>query len=365
MQVKYVYLDRQYRSLRDELLASIDEVFCRAAFILRPQVAEFEQAMAARIGVGHAVGVNSGTDALLLGVHALDLPAGAEVVTVAHTFVSTIAALVHRHLRPVLVDIAEDFNIDPQAAQAAITPRTRAIMVVHMNGRACRMDRVAQIAKRHDLIVMEDAAQALGATFGNRAAGSFGRLAAFSLHPMKVLGAAGDGGFITTSDDNLAGTLRMLRNIGQRERNRFETFAYNSRLDTLQAAICLVKLRMLDAWIARRRALAARYHAALGGIDALTLPPPPSDGDHFDIYSAYVIRTARRDALQAHLTQNAIETMVHWWPPLCRQARLGIGEFDLPLTEKISREIISLPIDPDMTDQEQDFVIEKIIAFFR
>jgi dTDP-4-amino-4,6-dideoxygalactose transaminase len=363
LHVKYIYLDRQYRELRDEILAAVDGIFVRSAFILRPEVAALEAKLAARVGVPHAVGVNSGTDALLIAMHALDLPRGGEVVTVAHTFVATIGAIVQRGLKPVLVDIGEDYNVDPDAAAAAITAQTRAIMVVHLNGRVAQMDRLAALAQRHGLAIVEDAAQALGARYQGRGAGAFGACAAFSLHPMKVLGAAGDAGFLTTPDAALADDFRMLRNIGQRRKNEFETFAYNSRLDTLQAAILQVKLARLDHWIARRRELAARYHAALLPSNSLHLPPPPSDGDHFDIYSSYVIRHERRDALAEHLGRAGIETMIHWWPPLCRQPQLGLENLDLPLTERISREVLSIPIDPYMTDAEQDYVVEQILDF--
>lgn len=365
MQVKYLYLDRQYRQQRQEILTAVDGIFSRSAFILRPEVAQIETALAARIGVAHAIGVNSGTDALVIGMHALDLPRGAEVLTVAHTFVSTIAAIVQRGLKPVLVDIGEDYNIDPDAAEAAITPNTRGIIVVHLNGRVVRMDRIGALAEKHGLVLMEDAAQALGAKFKGSGAGSFGNCAAFSLHPMKVLGAAGDAGLLTTGDAVLADEFRMLRNIGQRRKNEFETYAYNSRLDTLQAAILLVKLAKLDNWITRRRKLAARYHAALSRSDTLRLPPPPSDGDHFDVYSSYVIRYKRRDALADHLTKAGIETMIHWWPPLCQQLQLHLDNVNLPVTERISQEVLSIPIDPDMTDEEQDYVVEKILDFVK
>jgi dTDP-4-amino-4,6-dideoxygalactose transaminase len=363
LQIKYVYLDRQYRELREEILAAVDGIFARSAFILRPEVAALEAALAARIGVPHAVGVNSGTDALLIAMHALNLPPGAEVVTVAHTFVATVGAIVQRGLKPVLVDVGEDYNIDPDAAAAAITAQTRAIMVVHLNGRVAQMDRIAALAQRHGLALVEDAAQALGARYKGRGAGAFGACAAFSLHPMKVLGAAGDGGFLTAADARLADDFRMLRNIGQRRKNEFEAFAYNSRLDTLQAAIVAVKLDRLDRYIARRRELAARYHEALSPSNALRLPPPPADGDHFDIYSSYVIRHVRRDALVEHLAKAGIETMIHWWPPLCRQPQLGLANLDLPLTERVSREVLSIPIDPYMTDAEQDYVVEQILDF--
>ena len=363
MQVRYIYLDRQYRTLRREILDAVDGIFQRAAFILRPEVTELERALAARLGVGHVVGLNSGTDALRLGMHGLDLPAGCEVLTPAHTFISTIGAIVQAGLRPVFVDIGADYNVDPDAIEAAITPNTRAIMVVHLNGRVCRMDRIEAIAKRRGLSIIEDAAQAIDAKFDGRAAGAFGRWGAFSLHPMKILGAAGDAGFLTTNDAAFADEIRMLRNIGQREKNVFETFGYNSRLDTLQAAICLVKLARLDAWVAQRRRLAARYDSELSGLNWLTLPPPPGDGEHYDVYSSYVVRTARRDELRDHLAQAGIETMIHWWPPLCEQPRLKLVTEGLAMTERISREVVSLPVDPDMTDDEQAHVIKTIRRF--
>ena len=363
LQVRYTYLERQYDGLRDEILAAVDGIFRRAAFILRPEVTELEQALAARLGAGQAIGVNSGTDALRLGIEALGLPAGAEVITTAHTFVATIGAIVQNGLKPVLVDIAADYNIDPAAIEAAVTPRTRAIMVVHLNGRVCRMDRIDTIAHRHGLNVVEDAAQAIDARFRGQAAGTFGRWGAFSLHPMKVLGAAGDAGFLTTDDDEIADRVRMLRNIGQRQKNVFDGFGYNSRLDTLQAAVCLIKLRLLTAWVARRRALATRYHAALSGLNWIVLPPPPSEGEHFDIYSSYVVRSADRARLRAHLARAGIETMIHWSPPLCAQPQLGLVTDGLVTTERFSREVISLPIDPEMSDGEQDHVIEAILGF--
>jgi dTDP-4-amino-4,6-dideoxygalactose transaminase len=363
VQVRYSYLDRQYQGLRQEILDTVDGIFQRSAFILRPEVAALEGALATRLGASHAVGVNSGTDALYLGIETLKLPTASEVITTAHTFVSTIGAIVQNGLKPVLVDIADDYNIDPNAIEAAVTPQTRAIMVVHLNGRVCRMDRIEAVAKKYDLIIVEDAAQAIDARFRGRAAGTFGKWGAFSLHPMKVIGAAGDGGFVTTNDPEIADDIRMLRNIGQRRKNVFETFGHNSRLDTLQAAICLVKLRLLSVWISRRRALAARYDAALSGLNWITLPPPPSDGEHYDIYSSYIVRTSQRDALRTHLERAHIETMIHWWPPLCAQPQLGLVTDGLHVTERMSREVISLPIDPDMTDSEQDYVIETIRGF--
>ncbi len=363
MNVRYTYLDRQYSSLRPQIMAAMDDIFMRAAFILRPEVAAFEKRVADFLGVAETVGVNSGTDALYLGVRALGLPAGSEVITVAHTFVSSVGAIVHAGLRPVLVDIAGDFNIDPALIEAAITPNTRAIMVVHMNGRVCEMDKIAAIAARHNLIIIEDAAQAIGARYNGKAAGSFGRWGAFSLHPMKILGAGGDGGLLATSDAEIAAQIRMYRNIGQRERGTYETFGFNSRLDTLQAAVCLVKMDHLASWIERRRELAGRYDAALRTLKGLMLPPGPKAEPHYDVYSSYVVCSQARDALRAHLTSAGIETMISWWPPLHRQANLKLDGVKLPVTERISAEVLALPIDSHMTNEEQDYVIDHLRKF--
>lgn len=364
MKVKYIYLDRQYAGIRDEMIAAIDDIMSRGAFILRPELEILEKKLAARLGVAHVVGVNSGTDALYLGVRALNLPAGSEVITVAHTFIATIGAVIHAGLRPVLVDVGGDFNIDPAAVAAAVTSQTKAILVVHMNGRACRMDRIMDIAEQHGLAVIEDAAQAIGARFQGRCAGTFGRWGAFSLHPMKILGVAGDGGFLATDDDKLADDFRMMRNIGQRRKGVFETYAFNSRLDTLQAAICLVKLRHFDSWLDRRRRLAARYDAELAGLPGLTLPPR-NGGEHDDVYASYVIRSDRRDDLQLSLAEAGVETMVHWSPPLHRQPQLAMERVDLPVTEALSQEVLSLPIDPEMTDEEHRHVIDAVATFQR
>lgn len=364
MRVPYTFLDRQYHNHRTEILDTVDDIFSRSAFILRPEVELFERRMASLLNVEDVIGVNSGTDALYLGVRALDLPAGSEVITVAHTFVASVSAIIHAGLRPVLVDVSErDFNIDVNEIESAITPATRAILVVHMNGRACDMAAIEAIADQNGLLVLEDAAQAIGARHGGTPAGAFGTFAAFSLHPMKILGGAGDGGFIATSDRELASKLRAMRNLGQRVKGVYASHAFNSRLDTLQAAICLVKLRHLEKWIDRRRQLAARYDAALAGQNIFVRPIAPCDGTHFDVYSSYVIRSHSRDALSAHLAERGVETMVAWSRALHRQPGLHLDRHSLPVTESISSEVLSLPIDSEMTDDELDYVLENLCSF--
>lgn len=364
MLVRYTYLDRQYQTIRDEILETVDDIFSRSAFILRPEVQEFETRMASMLDVEGVVGVNSGTDALYLGMRALGLPPGGEVITVAHTFVASVSAIVHAGLKPVLVDVLpSDFNIDPAAIAAAITPATCAIMVVHMNGRVCDMAAVKEIAEDHGLLVLEDAAQAIGARLNGVAAGAFGQFAGFSLHPMKILGGGGDGGFIATKDQELAETLRAMRNLGQRQRGVHESHAFNSRLDTLQAAICLVKLRHLGGWTDRRRWLAQRYDDALANLKGLIRPLAPSSGPHYDVYSSYAIRSQARDDLRARLAEKGVETMIAWERPLHRQTGLNLEHHVLPATDRVSREVLSLPIDSEMTDEEQDYVLDVLREF--
>jgi tRNA (guanine-N1)-methyltransferase len=363
--VPYLDLPGQYQNLRGPLQRRFDAVMGSASFILRKEVSEFERWMAAFLGVGEVIGVANGTDALQLVIRASGIGPGDEVITVAHTFVATVASLVHCGARPVLVDIRDDFNINPELIEAAVTPRTKAILPVHMNGRSCDMEAIDRIARRHRLLILEDAAQAIGARYRGRAAGTFGRAGAYSLHPMKTLGVAGDGGFIATEDPALAETLRTLRNHGQRSDGTLACFGFNSRLDNLQAAIALEKGAHLSRWIEARRRQAERYHQRLHELTQLTLPRPPrDDGPHFDTFNSYVVRTAERDRLKTHLEDAGIQVFIHWPVPLHRQADLPIPKVSLPETEQVSRESISLPIHPELSEEAQDRVIRTIRRFF-
>jgi len=363
--VPYINLPKQYLTLREEIRQSLDEVFGSGSFILRSHVEEFEARIAELLGVQHVVGVNSGTDALYLSARALGLGPGDEVITVAHTFVATVASIAHCGAKPVLVDIRDDFNMDVTQLEQAISGRTRAIIPVHLNGRVCEMDTIMAVAQRHRLAVLEDAAQALCARYRGQAAGSFGNAGCFSLHPMKNLSVGGDGGFVGTNDADLADKLRLLRNHGQRSKEEIVCFGFNSRLDNLHAASALVKLKHLPQWNERRRLLARQYHEGLGGIPGLCLPPPPDEESlYYDVFSSYVVRTEQRDALQQRLEQAGIEVFAHWPIPLHHQRSLGLGSWHLPVTECLAQEVLSLPLYPELADEDQDRVIEEVRIFF-
>jgi dTDP-4-amino-4,6-dideoxygalactose transaminase len=362
--VRFVNYPEQYRRLKPELDAAIQRVMENGDFILRQDVREFEERMAARLGVKHAIGLNSGTDALYLSLLALGIGPGDEVMTVAHTFLATVGAIVNCGATPVLVDVGDDHNMDVDLAAKAVTPRTKAIIPVHLNGRMCDMRKVMNLAESHGLAVIEDAAQALGATFMGRPAGSFGATACFSFYPAKILGTPGDGGMVVTSDDSLARLLRGLRDNGRVNwQDQVIGYGFNSRLDNLHAAILNVKLSYLDEHIARRREVARLYQAVLYGAPHLRLPPSPSsDSAYYDVYQNYVVRTPRRDDLVAHLKEKGIETLISWSIPMHRQQALGLSRFNLPETEAISREVLSLPMYPELSDGDVGVVADALLT---
>lgn len=363
--VRFVNYPEQYRRLKPDLDAAIRRVLENGDFILRQDVREFEERMAARLGVKHAIGLNSGTDALYLSLLALGVGPGDEVITVAHTFLATVGAIVNCGATPVLVDVGDDYNMDVDLAAGAVTSRTRAIIPVHLNGRMCDMQKVMRVAESHGLAVIEDAAQALGATFMGRPSGSFGATACYSFYPAKILGTPGDGGMVVTSDDALARQLRGLRDNGRVNwQDQVIGYGFNSRLDNLHAAILNVKLSLLDEFIARRRKIARMYDAALCGVPGLGLPPAPSDGGaFFDVYQNYVVRSPRRDELVVYLREQGIETLISWLLPMHHQTALKLSHFHLPVTEAISREVVSLPMYPEMSDGDVETVAEAVQAF--
>ena len=363
--VRFVDLPKQYLGMRDEIQECLDRVFSEGSFILRKDVADFESQMAKLLGVHSVIGVNSGTDALFLSMKALGVGPGDEVITVAHTFVATIATIVHCGATPVLVDIGDDFNMDASLLEAAITPRTKAIVPVHLNGRACRMDEIMAVARQHELLVIEDAAQALSARFQSQNAGSFGQTGCFSMHPLKLLSVAGDGGFITTQDSELANTLRLLRDHGQKTKEELVCYGFNSRLDNIHAALALVKMQHLPEWVEKRREIAGNYHRGLNNVTALKLPAAPDgESQFFDVYSSFVIRTKQREELLQHLAKANIEAYAHCSKPIHHHELLELGDWDLPKTDQISQEVISLPMHTDLTDADQTYVINQIRAFF-
>ena len=369
--VPFQDLPLQIRTLRAELDAAIEAVLQHGQFILGPEVNAFESAWARFCRTRHAIGVGSGTDALQLILRALKIGPGDEVITVANSFIATAEAISYAGARPVLVDCdLQTHLIDPEAVAAAITPRTRAIMPVHLYGQPANIDALSACAGSHGLALIEDAAQAHGATLHDgRACGALGTAAAFSFYPGKNLGAFGDGGAVTTHDDALAQQLRLLRNWGAVVKYQHEVQGYNSRLDTLQAAILSVKLRHLAAWNESRRRVAAWYRERLEGCDGIVLPvEAPWTGRH--VYHLFVIRILghNRDAVVGALAERGVQAIVHYPIPIHRQkayAELGYKAGAFPHAEAAASTVLSLPMFPEMTPEQCDFVCEQLRAALR
>ena len=368
MKVPLLELVRQYRKLQGEIDPAVKAVLEKGVFILGENVANFEQEAAAYCGTKHAVGVANGTDALELAIKALGIGDGDEVITAPFTFIATTEAICLNGAKPVLVDIEPDtFNIDANRIEKAITPRTRAIIPVHLFGQACDMDAVTGIAKKHGIKVIEDCAQAIGAEFKSKRVGGFGDFGCFSFFPSKNLGCFGDGGMVTTNDTALADKIKMLRAHGQADRYRHETEGRNSRLDELQAAILRIKLRHLDSWNDSRRNNARLYDKLfqdLGRTGKLTIPVEKKDRKH--VYNIYSIKIKDRDKLRESLTVNDVATAVYYPIPLHLQpvySRLGWKKGDFPVSEKACQEVLALPIFPELNEEEIDFVAQNVIDF--
>lgn len=364
--VPFVDYPEHYRRIWDETMGAISEVLSKGDLILRDQLRYFEENIGSFVGVKYAVGVNSGTDALYLSLKAAGVASGDEVITVAHTFVATVAAIVHCGAKPILIDIGQDMNMDVEQLEKVISSKTKAVIPVHLNGRLCDMRKLMKIADKHNLIVIEDAAQALGATLVGEKAGSFGLTGCFSFYPAKVLGAAGDGGILVTNDEEMVEKICLFRDNGlQRTTGDILNYGFNSRLDNLQAAILNVKLKHLPMWIEKRRELASLYHQGLLNLPYLTLPPPPdTEGGFYDVYQNYVIRTEKRDQLAQHLKESGIEILLSWPKPMHYHRALGLDHFHLPVTEQISKEVLSLPLYPELSDEELKYVIESVRDFY-
>jgi dTDP-4-amino-4,6-dideoxygalactose transaminase len=363
--VPFVNAREHFRRYRPEFEAALMSTLENGDLIMREQLRDFEQHLADFVGVRYAVGVNSGYHALHFSMLSAGLGPGDEVITPAHTFVATISAIVHCGATPILVDVADDYNIDLDDVRRKITPRTKAIIPVHLNGRICQMDAVMDIAETHNVKVIEDAAQALGASFDGKNAGSFGLAGCFSFYPFKILGCFGDGGAVTTNDPEVARMVSLLRFNGEdRATGEYHYHGYTALLDNIQAAVLDVKLRRLPEWIDHRRAVAARFRAGLEGVGDLRLPHY-DDPRFSDVYQNYVIRTARRDLLRRFLQENGVETLVHWSKPVWRHRALALGEPELPNTSRICSEVVSLPMSAETSEQDVDTVVELIRGFFQ
>jgi dTDP-4-amino-4,6-dideoxygalactose transaminase len=362
-QVPFVDPRRHYERLKPEIDAAITSCLSQGDLVYRRQLREFEEHLAAFVGVKYAVGVNSGYHALHFALLAAAVGPGDEVVTVAHTFVATVSAIVHAGATPVMLDVGDDYNLDADRLEKAITSRTKAVMCVHLNGRICDMDQIRQIADKHGVLVIEDAAQALGATFNGQRAGSFGMAGCFSFYPFKILGGFGDGGALTTDDPNVARMASLLRYNGEdRQTGEYHYHGYTALLDNVQAAVLDVKLRHLPGWIEHRRTIAERYTAALRGLEGIFVPPC-DDGRRFDVFQNYVIRAVERDLLREHLTRCGIETLVHWPKPMWMHAGLRLANPGLEKTERLCRQVLSLPMSAETRLDQVDLVVEAIGEF--
>jgi dTDP-4-amino-4,6-dideoxygalactose transaminase len=362
--VPFVDPREHYRRLKPEIDAAFTETLARGDLVLRQQLRDFERHVAEFVGTRYAIGVNSGYHALHFSLLAAGIGPGDEVVTVGHTFAATVSAIVHVGATPVLIDVALDHTMDTEALVRAITPRTRAVIPVHLNGRVCDMDRVQAVAAAHRLSVIEDAAQALGARFDGRGAGSFGLSGCFSFYPLKALGGLGDGGAVTTNDPDVAHMVTLLRFNGQdRETGEFHVHGYTALLDNVNAAVLDVKLRHLPDWIAHRRRIAGLYRAALTGVGDLRLPHF-SEARHVDSFQNYVVRTGHRDPLREFLRGEGVETLVHWARPMWEHKGLGLADPGLPETGRLCREVISLPMSAETTPEHVEIVADAIRLFF-
>lgn len=363
MNIPFVDLGRQFRSLEGELGEAFMNVGRSGIYIMGERLESFERKAAAYCGASHGLGVANGSDALFLILKALGIGPGDEVITATNSFIASAWVIAASGAKPVLVDVCEDFNIDPMRIEAAITPKTRAVIPVHLTGRPAPMNAVNELAKIHGLHVVEDAAQAIGARYHGRAVGSLGLAAGFSLHPLKNLGVYGDGGFITTSDSQLDAKLRKLRNHGLRNRDECEFWGFNSRLDPLQAAFAEIKLTRLDAWNSRCREIADIYRRGLNGVVQVPVDQPWEEC----AYHNFVVRTDRRDALMTHLKTRGVDTRVHYPIPIHLQdaARdLGYRQGDFPNAERYARTMISLPIYPELSNEEAAYVVASAQSFF-
>lgn len=360
IKVPYLDLKAQYRSIKPEIDQAVARVLDSCQFILGPEVAEFEKEFAAYCGSTECIALNSGTSALHLALLAAGIGPGDEVITVPFTFVASVATILYAGAKPVLVDIeAQTFNMNPDALEAAISSRTKAIVPVHLYGHPADMDPILEVAKRHKLIVIEDAAQAHGAKYKGRPAGSIGDIACFSFYPTKNLGASGEGGAVTTSNPEYARTVRMLRDWGQDRKYHHVLQGYNYRMEGLQGAILRVKLRHLENWTERRRAIVNRYNELLAGSNVVR-PAERPWARH--VYHLYTIRAKNREALQSALLKEGVQTGVHYSVPAHLQpAYAGLAEMEsLPESEKAAREVLSLPLYPELTDNQVEYVAKAL-----
>ena len=363
IRVRYVNLPLQYKTIGSEIDEAIKNVLEQGNFILGKEIKEFEDRFAKYCGCKYALGVANGTDALILTMKALGIGKGDEVIPVPNSFISTTASIVHVGAKPVFVDVRDDYNMNPGLIEDAITSHTKVILPVHLTGRPAEMNPILEIAQEHDLYVIEDAAQAVGAKYYEKRVGSFGTAGCFSLHPLKNLNAYGDGGMITINDRELYDKLAKLRNHGLRTRDECELWGYNSRLDTIQAAIVNVKLAHLDEWTKRIREIASFYQKHLSGLVKVPVDKPYEEA----VYHTFIIQCDKRDELQKYLLERGIETKIHYPIPIHLQDSakgFGYKRGEFHVAETQAKRILSLPIYPELTNEQMEMVTNEIRRFY-
>ena len=337
----------------------------RGAYIMQKECHDFDVNLAKFMGVKYAFGVANGTDAIIIGLKAVGIGLGDEVILPSHTYIATAASVHMVGAMPVLAECGSDHMLDAADVEKRITAKTKAIMPVQVNGRTCDMDALQALADKHDLMIVEDAAQGLGSKFKGRCAGTFGKFGTISFYPAKLLGCFGDGGAIVTNDDEIARQIILLKDHGRNEGGRVVAWGYNSRLDNIQAAVLDHKLKDYPQAIDRRRAVAARYQAGLGDLPKLALPPSPSaDERHFDVYQNYELEADRRDELRTYLDRHGIKTIIQWaGTPVHQFTELGFT-VELPKTDQFFKRCMMLPMNAAVTDDEVDYIVKTIRSFY-
>ena len=363
--VRFVYPVRNYEAIKGEIDAAYAEVMSKGDLIDRGQLKSFEDNLAKFVGTKYAVGLNSGYDALHMSLRSAGIGPGDEVIVPAHTFVATCSAIVNVGATPVLVDVAKDFNIGLLEIEKAITPRTRAVMPVHLSGWMADMPRIMEIAQKHNLVVVEDACQSLGASINARGAGSWGLTGCWSFYPFKILGGYGDGGAITTNDPDVALFARRMRYNGEdRQTGEYHGHGFTCLLDNLQAAFLDVKLRHLPTWIKRRQQIAQTYREGLSDLSDLLLPHynrPAAD----HVYQNYTLRSKQGNDFSEYMKANGVEVLTQFRKPYYQHKELKLIDRGFPETEALSREVCSLPMNTELTDNEISFVISTVRAFYK
>ncbi len=363
MKVPFVDIGLQYNKLRKQILNKFDQLSKKGEYVLGEELQKFEEEFAKYCGTKYAVGVGNGSDALTFSLLSLNIGLNDEVIIPANSFIATAWTVANVGAKPVFVDVLDDYNIDPKEIKKKISKKTKAIIPVHLTGNMARMSEILKIAKEYNLKIIEDAAQAVGASIKGKKAGSFGTLGCFSLHPLKNLHVHGDGGIITTNNLNLYNFLKKIRNHGLKNRDELEFWGYNSRLDNIQAAIARIKLKHLDKWNKRFNFIASKYSKKL----SKKIHTPIVDKKNFSIFHRYIIMVDNRDILQRYLKNNGIETKVNYPIPLHLQKaskNLRYKKGSLPIVEKQALKILSLPIYPDLSNEKIDYVIKKINNFY-